>query len=229
MGMIHTQPKEKITMYFHLPRSILQMHKLTSTDDDSEMLQKILVRLDKSSATNGHQLIELKHSIMGLDKKTTEDYFEPEVNPNSEHLAEQFIDSKVDFFIPNHIAAQVLKGTKKRVQFIFRLDSEFSATIFARDPREPKSNILQYSFAWYTKDFPDFSHVIPKSDTGSCYNFGLCLKLINDFYSYVKTVGGCTAGNFTVFPAVKDNLSPLKAIIQTDDGELMWVAMPTRI
>ena len=216
-------------MYFHLPRSILEMHRLTSTDDNRENIQKVMVRFDESAATNGHQLVTLEHEVLELHKKDAEDLFENELNPTSEYLAEQFKDGKLDFFIPNHIAAQVLKGTKRRVHFVFRIDTEFSATIYAIDPNEHKSKIRVYSFAWATKTFPDFAQVVPKYDSpGGCYNFGLCLKLINEFYSYVKAIRAMPAGNFTVFPSVKDELSPLKTLIRTDDGMLTWVAMPCR-
>jgi|TARA_R100000501_G_C2594098_1_gene93186 hypothetical protein len=202
------------------------MHRLTSTDDNRETLQKILVRFDESAATNGHQLIALKHNILELHKEEIDKLFEPEVNPSSELLAEKFRDGKIEFFIPNHIAAQVLKGTKKRIQFMFRIDTEFSATIYARDPKDSKNNFMRYSFAWNTNNFPDYAQMIPKSETGSCYNFGLCLKLINQFYGYVKAIGAAPTGNFKVYPSVKDNLSPIKTVIKTDDGELMWLAMP---
>ena len=222
-------------IYFHLPRSILQMHRLASTDGNRENIQKIQVRFDESCATNGHHLILLKHRIDAVDKKLERALFPDELNPivsqsnqrTSEYQHELFISGKSDLFIPGDVAKQVLKGSKKHTQFVFRFDTAFSATIYTRDHKSLKI-ISQSSFRWDTQDFPDYAQVIPKDIQKSVTTFGLSLSLINDFYGYVKAINGNSGAEFNIFPAIKDALSPLKAIVQTDDGELTWVLMPVK-
>tara|TARA_R110002110_G_scaffold121994_1_gene297994 strand:+ start:1762 stop:2409 length:648 start_codon:yes stop_codon:yes gene_type:complete len=214
-------------IYFHLPRSILQMHRLASTDGNRENIQKIQVRFDESCATNGHHLILLKHRIDAVDKETIELLFPQDAN-HDESLGEQFEEGRSNLFIPGDIAKQILKGTTKHTQFVFKLDDCFGATIYTRDHKSLKI-LSQTSFSWDTQNFPDYTQVIPKDIQKSITSFGLSLSLISEFYGYVKAISGNSGAEFNIFPAIKDALSPLKAIVQTDDGELTWVLMPIRI
>ena len=215
-------------IYFHLPRSILQMHRLASTDvrfsRSRENIQKIQVRFDESCATNGHHLILLKHNIEALDKETIESLF-PQNGRHDEALGEQFQEGRLDLFIPGDIAKQILKGTTKKTEFVFKLDDCFGATIYTRDHKSLKI-LSQTSFSWETQNFPDYTQVIPKDISKSITTFGLSLSLINEFYSYVKAINCNNGAEFNIFPSIKDTLSPLKAIVKTDDGQLTWVLMP---
>lgn len=212
-------------MRFLLPKAVLELHRLCSKDGD---ISRIQVTKDRAVATNGHQLIRILHSVESMGDTNVIG-----VTPTER----RFIDNDLDLFIPRGVAKSILKGSKASTEFSFEFGGvagypdQACATIYRLDG--DFETFVQYK--WDTNTFPDITPFTGLSDVGSCYNFGFSLEILNVFYGYLKAIKAGSGAEFTIWPSIKDQLSPIHARLTNQTrpdlpvDDILWVGMPIRM
>jgi len=192
------------------PRSILELYRFCSTDNNKENLQ----------------YIDISKSSIGETIATATD---------GAHLATITI-SNVEtgsFRLHYKDAKELLKGSKSTDEFT--LNSDSSTLCFKRHRvsgtyTDSRTLVTSYEFDRGDLHFPDFEQVLkPELNNGVPYSdaskFRINTKFINTLYSYLSKIGD-TAVEF-ITDRYHDG-SPVMAKSTCDDYSLTYVVMPIR-
>ena len=190
----------------NFPRSILELYRFCSTDNNKENLQYIDVSKSSigetiATATDGAHLATI--TIPNVD-----------ISPFQLHSTD---------------AKELLKGSKSTD--IFTLNDDSSTLCFKRHRvsgtyTDSRTLVTSYEFDRGEVHFPDYAQVLSSAeDNGDATKFRINTKFINTLYSYLSKIGE-TAVEFMTDRQFDG--SPVMAKSTGDDYSLTYVVMPMR-